>query len=180
MTYDLGNNKKLELIETYPLSLQHIFGKHNQKNASLVYALTAHLLGYTDFELGANESIIAALNSFTGLRRRMEYLRTNDNGALIYTDYGHHPTEINAVYHAMRDKYADKKIVAIVQPHQMRRVLEFWDEWVHVLKQFDTLYIYPIYAAREDIAVLLKEFEDKITTQATNAEDVSLEIAIQT
>lgn len=110
----------------------------------------------------------------------MEYLRTNDNGALIYTDYGHHPTEINAVYHAMRDKYADKKLVAIVQPHQMRRVLEFREEWIRVLKQFDTLYIYPIYAAREDIAILLKEFDHKIATQAANAEDVSLELAIQT
>lgn len=180
MTYDLGDNKKLELIETYPLSLQHIFGKHNQKNASLVYALTAHLLGYSEYSLWANESIVAALNSFTGLWRRMEYLKTNDNGALIYTDYGHHPTEINAVYHAMRDKYADKKLIAIVQPHQMRRVLEFWDEWVRVLKQFDELYIYPIYAAREDIAVLIKEFEHKIATQAANPEDIGLELGIQT
>lgn len=110
----------------------------------------------------------------------MEFLRNNENGAEIYTDYGHHPTEIDAVYHAMREKYPHKKIVAIVQPHQMRRVLEFWEERIRVLKQFDTLYIYPIYAAREDIVVLLNEFAHKITTQAANAEDIGLELAIQT
>lgn len=119
------------------------------------------------------------MNTFTGLWRRMEYLRTNDNGAPIYTDYGHHPTEINAVYHAMREKYPDKNIIAIVQPHQMRRVLEFRPEWISVLKQFDTLYLYPIYAAREDVAVLLKEYNHEFLTQAANADDVSTFLASQ-
>ena len=80
----------------------------------------------------------------------------------------------------MRGKYADKKLTAIVQPHQMRRVLEFWNERVAVLKQFDTLYLYPIYTAREDVAVLLKEFDHEVLTQTATAEDVSLELAMQT
>ncbi len=119
------------------------------------------------------------MNSFTGLRRRMEFLRNNDQGAEIYTDYGHHPTEINAVYHAMKEKYTGKKIIAIVQPHQMRRVLEFWPEWVHVLKQFDKVFLYPIFAAREDVAVLLKEYNHQFLTQAANADDVSTFLASQ-
>ena len=173
-------NDVVRRITPYDISLQHIFGAHNWKNASLVYALTATMLGRMSYDIGPDDEILGAMNSFTGLRRRMEFLRTNDNWAEIYTDYGHHPSEINAVYHAMRGKYADKKLTAIVQPHQMRRVLEFWNEWVHVLKQFDTLFLYPIYAAREDIAVLLKEFENKVVTQAANAEDISLELAMQT
>lgn len=36
-------NDVLQRITPYPISLQHIFGKHNQKNASLVYALIANL-----------------------------------------------------------------------------------------------------------------------------------------
>jgi len=109
----------------------------------------------------------------------MEFLRTNDNGADIYTDYGHHPTEINAVYHAMRKKYHDKKIIAIVQPHQLRRVLEFRHERVRVLKQFDTLYLYPIFAAREDVTVLLKEYNHSWISAAVTAEDVGRELALQ-
>lgn len=48
---DTEEQKKLHLIETYPLELEHIFGAHNQKNASLVYALTAYLFGYITYEL---------------------------------------------------------------------------------------------------------------------------------
>lgn len=44
-------NDVLHCIPPYPLSLQHLFGKHNQKNASLVYALTAYLLGYISYDL---------------------------------------------------------------------------------------------------------------------------------
>lgn len=119
------------------------------------------------------------MNTFTGLWRRMEFLRFNTNNAPIYTDYGHHPTEINAVYEAMRDKYIGKKLIAVVQPHQMRRVLEFWPERVHVLKQFDKVYLYPIYAAREDIAILLKEYNHDFLTQTASADDVSTFLASQ-
>ena len=79
----------------------------------------------------------------------------------------------------MREKYPDKKLVAIVQPHQMRRVLEYRHEWVRVLKQFDQLFLYPIYAAREDVAVLLKEYNHEFLTQAANADDVSTFLASQ-
>lgn|GEM_PF-379640 len=172
-------NDVLHRIPPYPISLQHIFGKHNQKNASLVYTLTAALLGRKSYEIGPDEEIIATMNTFTGLRRRMEFLRTNENGAEIYTDYGHHPTEINAVCHAMREKYSDKKLTAIVQPHQMRRVLEFRPDWVTVLKQFDKVFLYPIYAAREDVAVLLKEYDHTFPTQTATADDVSTFLASQ-
>lgn len=110
----------------------------------------------------------------------MEYLRTNDNGAMIYTDYGHHPTEIEAVHDAFQEKYPDKKIIAIVQPHQMRRVLEFWPERLRVLKTFEKLFVYPIYAAREDVAVLVKEYKHDFLVQATTADDVSTFLASQT
>lgn len=172
-------NDALALISPYNISLQHIFGHHNQKNASLVYILAATLLWRKSFEIWPDEEIIATMNTFTGLWRRMEFIRTNEQWADIYTDYGHHPTEINAVYHAMREKYADKKIVAIVQPHQLRRVLEFWPEWINVLKQFDQLFLYPIYAAREDIVVLLKEYDHEFLTQAATTDDVSTFMAAQ-
>ncbi len=71
-------NDKLHRIAPYDISLQYIFGRHNQKNASLVYALTATLLGRKSFEIGPDEEIVATMNTFTGLRRRMEFLRNND------------------------------------------------------------------------------------------------------
>lgn len=176
----LIKNPALQSISPYDISLQHIFGSHNQKNASLVYSLVAQLLGRSKFSLWPDVEIVAAMSSFTWLWRRMEYLRTNDNGAMIYTDYWHHPTEIDAVHQAFKEKYPDKKIIAIVQPHQMRRVLEFWPERLRVLQTFDELFVYPIYVAREDVTVLVKEYKHDFLMQATTADDVSTFLASQT
>jgi UDP-N-acetylmuramate--alanine ligase len=55
-------------------------------------------------------------------------------------------------------KYPEKKLIAIFQPHQARRVLQFWEEFTNVMKQFDEVIIYDIYAARENIETLLQEY----------------------
>ncbi|MEI7478027.1 MAG: cyanophycin synthetase [bacterium] len=91
----------------------------------------------------------------------MELLKAFPSGALLYTDYGHHPTEINAVYQAMRAKYPHKRLIAIFQPHQARRVLEFWDDFTKTISQFDESLIYNIYAARENLLDLLETFPRK-------------------
>ncbi|MEI6773639.1 MAG: hypothetical protein WCL18_02170 [bacterium] len=38
--------------------------------------------------------ILSTMKSFGGLRRRMEYLANNENGAKIFTDYGHMASSI--------------------------------------------------------------------------------------
>ncbi len=88
----------------------------------------------------------------------MELLKEANNGSLIYSDYGHHPTEINVVYHAMREKYPTKKLVAIFQPHQARRVLQFRDEFASTMQQFDEIMIYNIYIARETFSELIQDY----------------------
>ena len=88
----------------------------------------------------------------------MELLKKYDNGTLLYSDYGHHPTEINTVYHAMKEKYPNKKLIAIFQPHQARRVLQFRHQFASTMQQFDEVIIYNIYAARENLDELLATF----------------------
>lgn len=88
----------------------------------------------------------------------MELLQELPSGALLYSDYGHHPTEIHAVYEAMREKYPTKKLIAIFQPHQARRVLQFWEQFTDTMKQFDETIIYNIYVARENLEELLQEY----------------------
>lgn len=59
------------------------------------------------------------------------------------------------VQSALREHFPGKKIIAIFQPHQAKRVLEFWNEFVNVLKVFDQAVIYKLYTAREDLQKLL-------------------------
>jgi UDP-N-acetylmuramate--alanine ligase len=40
------------------------------------------------------------------------------------SDYGHHPTEIKLTLEAIKNKYFDKKLFVVFQPHQYSRTIE--------------------------------------------------------
>jgi UDP-N-acetylmuramate--alanine ligase len=132
------------------IDLPYVFGDHVQKNASLNNALLKEIW-VTNYNLW----------DFKGLRRRMELLKKYDNWWLLYSDYWHHPTEIKAVLDAFREKFPTKKLIAIFQPHQARRVLEFWQPFTETMQWFDEAIIYDIYVARENLDELLQLFPTK-------------------
>jgi UDP-N-acetylmuramate--alanine ligase len=144
---------QLKIISKKQIYLDHLFGDHNQKNASLISTLLEDTLNNNQYS-----KAIQAMKWFAWLRRRMELLAILPSSAPLYSDYWHHPSEINAVYHAMRAKYTEKKLVAIFQPHQARRVLQFRWEFASTMQQFDEVIIYDIYAARENLTELLHEY----------------------
>ncbi|MFZ5341868.1 MAG: hypothetical protein ACOZBL_05010 [Patescibacteria group bacterium] len=63
-------------------------------------------------------------------------------------------------------------MIAIFQPHQARRVIEFWDDFIDVLKKFDENYIYDIYIARENIIDLIKIFKKKALQSVKTVEQL--------
>ncbi len=72
------------------------------------------------------------------------------NGAKVYDDYGHHPTEIRATLQGARELYPDKKITIVFQSHTYSRTHELFDNFVTELSKADRVIVLPIYAARED------------------------------
>src|SRR5690606_29112384 len=96
----------------------------------------------------SDEDIRIALDSFKGIQRRFSYKIKTDEVVLI-DDYAHHPTEINAVYHAVKEMYPDKKNIAIFQPHLFSRTKDFLDGFSSSLSQFDEVILLDIYPARE-------------------------------
>lgn len=116
-------------------------GKHNLMNALMAIAMAINFGTPTD-------AIAIALASFKGIRRRFSYqIKTDD---LVYIDdYAHHPTEINAVYQAVRELYPTKKVLALFQPHLFSRTKDFADDFAKSLSQFDELLLMDIYPARE-------------------------------
>ena len=164
---------QINLIEKQTIDLPYVFGDHNQKNASLILALLETISEQEKAEFW-KQDILSAIAWFRWLWRRIELLAELENNSLVYTDYWHHPTEIKAVYEAMRMKYPEKKLIAIFQPHQARRVLQFWEEFTNVMKQFDEVIIYDIYAARENIETLLQEYSipNKQWTQTPSIDEL--------
>jgi UDP-N-acetylmuramate--alanine ligase len=94
------------------------------------------------------EAIAKAIASFKGIRRRFSYQIKTEN--LVYIDdYAHHPTEINAVYQAVRELYPNQKVLAIFQPHLFSRTKDFADDFAKSLSAFDEVLLLEIYPARE-------------------------------
>ena len=65
------------------------------------------------------------------------------------SDYGHHPNEIRPTLHAIREKYSDKKLFVIFQPHQYSRTRELLQEFAKSFVDADHLIIPNIYFSRD-------------------------------
>jgi UDP-N-acetylmuramate--alanine ligase len=112
---------------------------------SVYNALAASCAAYT---YGIEpEAISRGLSEFSGIRRRMEY-RGQKNGAAVYDDYGHHPTEIAATLLGARELTGGRLICAF-QPHTYSRTKTLFDDFVAALSPADRVLLAPIYAARE-------------------------------
>lgn len=117
-------------------------GIHNALNAAAASA-AAQKLGVPP------ESCAAVLAHFEGTWRRFEY-KGELNGAPVYDDYGHHPTEITATVKATRDLYPDKEVLLVFQPHTYSRTEKLFDDFVEALSLADKIFVLPIYAARKE------------------------------
>ncbi|MGI6251223.1 MAG: UDP-N-acetylmuramate--L-alanine ligase [Anaerolineaceae bacterium] len=117
-------------------------GKHNVLNAAGALAV----LNECGFDLS---KLSTALRVFSGTERRFDIVYDRE-GVVILNDYGHHPTQINAVLSAARDLYPEKTLWAVWEPHTYSRTLAMQDEFIHAFSLADKVRIARIYAAREE------------------------------
>ena len=116
-------------------------GKHNLQNAITALAMALHF--------GSPTSELArALYTFKGVNRRFTY-RIKSEELVLIDDYAHHPAEIAAVYQAVREMHAGKKVLAIFQPHLFSRTRDFAEDFANSLSKFDAVRLMDIYPARE-------------------------------
>ena len=137
-------------------------GMHNVLNALACIALCNYYgISKKDLE--------TALHSFTGAHRRFEF-KGKVNGASIYDDYGHHPTEIKATFNSLKNKKYNQSWV-VFQPHTYSRTKNLLDDFADALKDFDNIIVLDIYAAREvnTFNISSKDLVDKIISLGKNA-----------
>jgi UDP-N-acetylmuramate--alanine ligase len=116
-------------------------GDHNLLNARA--ALAALDLAGFDLDLAA-----AALRDFPGVKRRLE-LKGTHNGARVYDDYAHHPTEVRAALSALREQQP-RRLIAVFQPHLYSRTKAFAEAFGAALSLADEVAVLEIYPAREE------------------------------
>ncbi len=115
-------------------------GNHNVLNA-----LAAIGVGYLT-EISP-EKIKTALENYQGVKRRFQII-TKTNEITIVDDYAHHPTEITATIKAAKE-LCPKRLVIVFQPHQPRRLQDFWNDFVGAFKEEDgPVFITDLYIAR--------------------------------
>lgn len=128
--------------------LMKIPGEHNVYNALAVLQV-ARILAIPD------KITFKALSEFKGTWRRFEEreLKIENYKLEIISDYGHHPTEVLATLKAVREKYKNKKIWCVFQPHQHQRTFYLFNDFVKAFRQapVDNIIITDIYdvAGRE-------------------------------
>jgi UDP-N-acetylmuramate--alanine ligase len=136
-------------------------GEMNVRNAAM--AMTAAVAYRDDASTG---DIVKALEKFPGCWRRFERVGSL-NGAVVISDYGHHPTEIKETLKAARAAYPDRRIVLCYQPHHRNRTRGLFSEFVTAFDEADVLLLSEIYdvpgrEAQEDADVSSSQIVEAI------------------
>lgn len=154
---------KNKLFGTFNL---HIYGNHMIQNVLPIIYLSS-CFGLT------KEQIETLINSFKGVKRRFTEAVIGSN--VVIDDYAHHPNEVRAMINSVRQKYPDKKLITVFQPHTFSRTKEFYKEFIEIFSKVDKAYFTEIYKSREkqedypDIKINI------ITDKIPNSEVITLE-----
>lgn len=116
-------------------------GLHNVENA-LAAIIVARSLGIDIAQ------IQSALATFTGVKRRFEYVVRQHDRVLI-DDYAHHPEELRALLLSVRNLLPGRRMLTLFQPHLYSRTRDFVDGFASSLSLSDEVILLPIYPARE-------------------------------
>ena len=150
LSYDKDSVSRLKL---------NLPGKHNVLNATAASVLA--------IEEGVSLiNIKSALEKFSGIRRRMEFLG-NLGDTVVIDDYGHHPTEIRNTILTLRESFPESEITMVFQPHRFSRTKDLYEEFVEVLQLVEGLILLEIYSAGEkpidgiSSSALLESLKDK-------------------
>ena len=156
-TFDVYHNGNF--YATIKLS---VAGSHNISNSLACIALC-------DYYRLPKMNVKEALLTFTGANRRLEFKGTF-NGANVFDDYAHHPTEIKATYDSIKNKEYNKSWI-VFQPHTYSRTKNLLDDFAKALVDFDNIIITDIYAAREEniYNISSQDLIDKVHSLGKNA-----------
>ncbi len=119
-------------------------GVINVWNAMGVYAL-ARLEGLQPDE------IAAGLESFRGVARRQELVGVFSEVTLI-DDFAHHPTAVQGVLSALRERYPDRRLWALFEPRSntSRRAV-FQDDYARALAVADEVVLAEVFRKESDV-----------------------------
>ena len=145
-----------------------IYAKHQLLDALAVITLCY----YENFDATL---VNTCFQTFTGAKRRFH--ETKVGNCIIIDDYAHHPNEAKSTINAIKQKYPNKKIISIFQPHTFTRTKEFALDLANVLKETNEAYIMDIHPAREKQEDYPDVTKDIIISKLPNGHALSIDDA---
>jgi UDP-N-acetylmuramate--alanine ligase len=89
-------------------------------------------------------TIRKTLANFKGIWRRFEKIGEH-KGALIFSDYAHHPTAVRETLMAAKEKYPQRRLVVAYQPHHFDRTKRLFQEFTKAFDSADLVILNEIY-----------------------------------
>ncbi len=154
-------------------------GEHNALNAIAVW-IAARSDGIDAV------AVARALGRFRGVRRRQEELGTRA-GVTVLDDFAHHPTAISKTLDALRDRYPDRRLIAIFEPRSLTAGRAFFfNAYLEAFTRAHRVFLAPVFHAarlspeeRIDVQGLVDQLTAKGTaTTASSSIDEMLETIV--
>lgn len=129
------NNKKMGRVSLNVPGCHHIY--------NAMAAIAASVECGNDFDCA-----IKSISEYRGAKRRFEFIGKNANGANVYHDYAHHPTEVKANLQGAKIR-SKGSVICIFQPHTYTRTKALLTEFSASFDLADHVILVDIYSARE-------------------------------
>lgn len=104
------NNEQVFLVTSKAKEIPvKVFGKHNLQNISGAKAV-CNILGVTDIEF------YNGIATFPGTSKRLQVLEETAS-FISFLDFAHSPSKVSATVQAVKEKYPDRKLYAVLELH---------------------------------------------------------------
>jgi len=112
-----------------------IFGQHNFENMRAAQ-LACSAIGVKE------EAFYKALQTFTGASNRLEKV-VEIGDSVAYKDFAHSPSKLRATVHAVRERYAEKRLVACMELHTFSSLMaDFLPQYNQCMQEADVAMVY--------------------------------------
>ncbi|AXT62906.1 peptidoglycan synthetase [Aquimarina sp. AD10] len=130
-----------------------VFGAHNLSNLAGAKWICQHM-GIDE------EDFYEAIASFKGASKRLEKIAENATG-IAYKDFAHSPSKVKATTNAVKEQYANRKVIACLELHTYSSLnAEFLKEYEGALDAADEAVVF--YSPK---AVKIKQLEEVTANQ---------------
>ncbi|MCU1288274.1 MAG: mpl [Acidobacteria bacterium] len=116
----------------------HLIGEFNVRNC-LAVIIAADAWGIS------KEKINEAFRTFKSVKRRVE-VRGVERGVTVIDDFAHHPTAVEETLKALKQKYKDKRLIAVFEPRSWSsRLAVFQEPYTKAFNYADYVIIAGVY-----------------------------------